>query len=430
MPDDAVFESAPVTLTVVQAKVAGLHAHERNPRRIRPERLEHLMRTLDAEREMLDARPLIALPDGKVIAGNQRLAAARALGWETIPTVFVELDEVRAATWMFLDNRPFGEGDEDFAGELLAELVAGGGDLDLTGFEHTEAAGLLRRLAQRDRDPDEAPPLPGGEPESKPGELYELGAHRLVCGDARDPERLATLMGGEQAAAVWSDPPYGVEYVGRTRKKLTIENDSPEGLGELLRDVFASVASHVEPGGAFYVAAPAGPMGTVFRQQLDAAGWRFHEALVWVKDVFVLGHSDYHYRHEDMLVRPPTWRGEAGPRTPRRLPLARRQRPDSVFEVARPKRSETHPTMKPVESDSRAARELDPAGRDRARPVCRLRLDSDCGRNTRCARVPGRARPGLLRRHPRPPPGLQRWRVKVWWCARWRPRRAGNATVD
>ena len=162
-------------LKIVQAKVAGLRPHERNPRRIRPERLEQLQRTLEAERDMLDARPLIALPDGTVIAGNQRLAAARALGWDTIPTVFADLDEVRAATWMFLDNRPFGEDDEDLAAELLAELAERGGDLDLTGFERTETAALLRRLAQRDKDPDEAPPLPDGEPDSKPGELYQLG---------------------------------------------------------------------------------------------------------------------------------------------------------------------------------------------------------------------------------------------------------------
>ena len=121
--------------------------------------------------------------------------------------------------------------------------------------------------------------------------MYELEAHRLVCGDARDPDTLAKLMGGERAAAVWTDPPYGVRYVGGTKKKLTIENDTPEGPGAPSGQSSPSVGEHVEPGGAFYLAAPAGPLGTVFRQQLDAAGWRFHEALVWVKDVFVLGHS-------------------------------------------------------------------------------------------------------------------------------------------
>ena len=131
-----------------------------------------------------------------------RVQGARELGWETIPTVFVELDEVRAATWMFLDNRSFGEDDEDLAAELLAELQARGGDLDLTGFERAETDALLRRLAHRDKDPDELPPLPEGKPESKLGEVStSLGAHRLMCGDATNPEHVAELLAGAGADA-------------------------------------------------------------------------------------------------------------------------------------------------------------------------------------------------------------------------------------
>src|SRR5207302_895789 len=88
-------------------------------------------------------------------------------------------------------------------------------------------------------DPDDAPPLPAGEPESKPGQVYELGRHRLLCGDATDPEQLALLLGGVEAVVLWTDPPYGVEYVGKTETALTIRNDGAEGLPALLKAAFA-----------------------------------------------------------------------------------------------------------------------------------------------------------------------------------------------
>ena len=178
------------------------------------------------------------------------------------------------------------------------------------------------------------------------------------------------------------------------------KNDEPDGLAELLAAVFLAVGSHVEPGGAFYLAAPAGPLGTVFRQQLDAAGWRFHEALVWVKDVFVLGHSDYHYRHEDVLYG--HLPGEGRPGRGRHAGTRWRgdNAQDSVFEVARPKRSEDHPCMKPVGLIAAQLAELAQARRERPRPVRGQRQHTDRSRNARRARLPRRARPRLLRRDP------------------------------
>src|SRR5207248_7250183 len=141
-------------------------------------------RALADDPEMLRARPLLALPDGTVIAGNQRLRAARELGWQTIPVITVELEPGRARLWALRDNNPYGEWDEPALAELLAELGEGGVDLALSGFGERELDRLLAELPAV-QDPDEAPPLPA-EPESGPGELYELGPHRLLCGDARD----------------------------------------------------------------------------------------------------------------------------------------------------------------------------------------------------------------------------------------------------
>lgn len=142
------------------------------------------------------------------------------------------------------------------------------------------------------------------------------------------------------ADAMWTDPPYGVSYVGKTKDALTIENDdrSSDSLEAFLRDVFALALIHTKAGGAWYVAAPAGPLHLAFASALHELGvWR--QTLTWEKDQFVLGRSDYHYRHEPIFYgwkegAAHTWNG------------GRTQ--DSVLEVPRPRRSAEHPTMKPV----------------------------------------------------------------------------------
>ena len=119
---------------------------------------------------LIPFRPVIARRrDMVVIAGNQRVWGASELGWKTISTVFVDLDDLREATWRFLDNRGFGEDDEDLAAELLAELRERGADLDLTGFARDETDALLRRLAPPGQGPGSCSALAGGEPDSQLG---------------------------------------------------------------------------------------------------------------------------------------------------------------------------------------------------------------------------------------------------------------------
>lgn len=204
------------SLAVVDALLAELRGWDRNPRRIKPARLEQLKAMLVSSPEMLKARPLICLPDGTVIAGNQRLAAAQALGWESIPAVFVDLDEATAIEWAFRDNNPAGESDDDLAALLLADLAERGRALDMTGFAPSELSALLRRVAPKN-DPDAVPPVPE-LPKSKRGEIYELGMHRLMCGDATSAEDVGMLLAGETTALMVTDPPYGVGVDHRWRE--------------------------------------------------------------------------------------------------------------------------------------------------------------------------------------------------------------------
>jgi DNA modification methylase len=332
---------------VVETPLAGLRPWPENPRRIAPARLEDLKRSLRDDPEMLWARPLLALPDGTVFCGNQRLRAARELGMERIPVVVVDVDWQRAQLWALRDNNAWGDWDQPLLAELLAELTAAGVDLALTGFEGREVDRILAGFGSVS-DPDDLPAFPAGEPNSQPGHLYPLGEHQLLCGDARDPEQLRMLMAGEQAELLVTDPPYGVGYVGKTRDALTIRNDDQEGLPTLLRDAFSAVDTVIAPGGRFYIFSPAGPAGTEFRLAVQEVGWHLHQSLVWVKDSIVLGHSDYHFRHEDLLFGWTPGSGRPGRGRHRGTRWFGDNGQSSVLFADRPKRSAEHPTAKPV----------------------------------------------------------------------------------
>jgi len=339
-------KSRVVVEPVVEWPLARLKQWPENPRFIRPHRLTDLMAAMTAEREMLRAKPLWVLPDGTVIAGNQRLAAALALGWTSIPVVVVRgLTAAQVRTWALLDNNQFGDWDETALAGFLSGLLAGGVDAALTGFETRELDTILASLAPV-RDPDETPPLPA-RPESRPGEFYELGVHRLLCDDSTDPTVLARLVGGERVAALVSDFPWGVDYVGKTPEGLRIANDDPAGLPDFLTASFAALDSVLRPNTPFYLFVPSGPAGTEFLLALRAIGWRHRQSLVWAKDAFVLGHGDYHNRHESILYGFTRGSGRVGRGTGHRWYGGNDQ--GSVLFFDRPKRSHDHPTAKPAQ---------------------------------------------------------------------------------
>jgi DNA modification methylase len=187
-----------------------------------------------------------------------------------------------------------------------------------------------------------------GQLDSRPGEIYEIGRHRLLCGDAREPELVAGLLGQERAEALLCDPPYGIDYVGKTKQRLRIRNDNAEGLPDLLTGVFGSVDAVLSPSAPFYVASPVGPRGTVFRTAIDEVGWRFHQELIWVKNSPVVGHSDYHLQHEAFLYGWKPGPGRPGRGRHRGTRWYGDNKQTSVLFFDRPARSSDHPTMKPV----------------------------------------------------------------------------------
>lgn len=281
---------------------------------------------------------------GVILAGNHTYKGAALLEWPTIRCEVIECDDITAAKIVAVDNRAADLGDYD--DRLLAELLGGMDDLTGTGYDDDYLTKLLADLTPTEDDTpvtdnDDVPPAEKRQPTSKAGDVWLLGGHRLAVGDATQPETWQRLLQGETADMVWTDPPYGVAYVGKTKDALTIANDAADedSLAALLHAVFALAVTHTKPGGSWYVAAPPGPIGLLFANDLHRRGI-LRQTLIWVKNQFVLGHSDYHYRHE------PVYYGWT-PGSAHQPPPDRTQ--ESTHFVDRPKASADHPTMKPVE---------------------------------------------------------------------------------
>jgi DNA modification methylase len=327
--------------------VDSLRAHPRNPRKITPARLAALERVLAADPQMLEARPLIALADGTLIAGNQRWRAARALRdagddrFETVPTIHVDLEPERATEWALRDNEGFGVRDDQITAELLQELADAGRNLELTGMTEHDLRKLLDPAAAAG-DAETVPPAPRTA-KSEAGGVYQLGPHLVMCGDATSSEDVTFLLAEQKADIVWTDPPYGVDYVGKTAEALTLAGDRLQepALKHLVRNALQLAHQNSRAGAPIYVAHP-DSASVMFREALDEAGWSLRQVLVWVKQQFVLGRQDYNWQHEPILYG---WKGGAAHTW---LGLLQNERCTTVVREDRPHASADHPTTKPV----------------------------------------------------------------------------------
>jgi len=277
---------------------------------------------------------------GRVVGGHQRVKAAQAEGIETLPVVHVDLDEPSEKQLNLALNRISGDWNEEALARVLAELQVGGADMELTGFKPGELEKYLALLrGPFGPEDDEAPDLPK-EATTKPGDLWELGEHRVLCGDSTDPSTLDQLLGHCRPALLITDPPYGVDYVGKTRDALRIQNDDlgPEKTEQMVTRVLGHAFPKLAAGAAIYLACPAGPHSSSLQRAMLQAGFEWHQTLIWRKDQFVLGRSDYHYQHEPILY---------GWKPGKHYFIADRTR-STVLDIPRPKASRDHPTMKPV----------------------------------------------------------------------------------
>jgi len=311
-----------------------------NPRnwRTHPQAQADALRGVLAEVGIADAVLARELEDGSLLLLDGHLRV-ETMGDQILPVLVLDVDEAEGDKILAtLDPlAAMAEADAVKLDAILREVDTGSPELQAMLAKVAEEAGLYQDEPKEIVE-DEVPEPPV-DPITKPGDLWILGEHRLLCGDSTDAAQVGKLMGGGQADMVLSDPPYGVSYVGKTKDALKVENDEldEEDLTALVVAAFDNAEASCRAGAYWYATVPARPLHILFADDWKRRGI-LRQIMVWAKDSMVLGHSEYHYQHEPILFG---W-----------IPGDRHKNSDrtrtTLWQYDRPKANREHPTMKPV----------------------------------------------------------------------------------
>lgn len=339
-----------------------------NPRVHTERQLRQLRASL---REFGFVSPVLIDADANIIAGHAMVTAALAEGMAQVPCVRVEhLTAAQRKAYMIADNKlaESSHWDDELLDACLQDLFEGGFDLRLTGFGEYRLPDALAT--------DAAPDVPDGgqiiDTTCRRGDLWRLGDHRLLCGDATLQADVERVMQGEKAVLLLTDPPYNVDYHGGTAARLSIQNDNmpAERFEAFLTAAFKAARAVMMPGAAFYIWYGVTSIAE-FLHACSASGLGVRQYLVWVKNQFVLGRQDYNWQHEPCLAGEAAlgdclygwdkrashrWYGGDGQST--------------VYYCDKPQASEDHPTMKPVELFARQIRSSTKRGDILLDPFC------------------------------------------------------------
>jgi DNA modification methylase len=299
--------------------------------------------------------PILVDAANNVIAGHGRLLAARKLGMTEVPVVpMAHLSDTQRRALILADNK-IGENaswENELLGIELAELQEAGVDLGLTGFSAEEWEALIagEETTKDGLTDEDAVPEVSETPISQLGDIWILGEHKLLCGDATKAEDYKTLLGEELVDMTFTDPPYNVNYSNAAKDKLRgknrpILNDNlGEGFGSFLQSACENILTHTK--GAVYVAMSSSELDTL-QSAFRAAGGRWSTFIIWAKNTFTLGRADYQRQYEPILYG---WREGAD-----HFWCGARDQGD-VWNAKKPTKNDLHPTMKPVELVERAVR--------------------------------------------------------------------------
>jgi DNA modification methylase len=316
-------------------KIEAIKANSKNPRVIKDDKFRKLVQSIREFPDMLNKRPLICFTDVDkkyvVLGGNMRLKAAQEIGLKEMPIILADdWTQEQKDEFLIKDNVGFGEWDWDqLANEWDADLLDKWG-LDIPNFDKEV-------LEAEEDDFDTTPPE---IPVTVLGDLYEIGEHRLLCGDSTQTDTFQKLMQGELADMVVTDPPYNVAYEGKTKDALTIDNDNMgnDDFYKFLYDFYSALTTTVKKGGAIYVWHASSEIINFGKAMVDA-GWLLKQQLIWVKNSMVMGRQDYQWKHEPCLYG---WlKGDS-----HKWYSDRKQ--TTVINFDRPNRNSEHPTMKPI----------------------------------------------------------------------------------
>ena len=323
-------------MQAIVAKISDVKVNPNNPRLIKDDKFAKLVQSIKDLPQMLAIRPIVVNTDMIVLGGNMRLKACKEAGLKEVPIIIADnLTEEQQREFLIKDNVSGGEWDwQMLSNDWDTEQLNDWG-LDIPNFETEQ---VLEAVEDDFEVPD------GGiETDIVLGDLFEIGEHRLLCGDSTQTDSFLSLMGGgggELAYMLINDPPYNVAYEGKTKDALTIENDSMgnDEFYKFLYDFYSALTTAVKKGGAIYVWHASSEIVN-FGKALVDAGWLLKQQLIWVKNSMVMGRQDYQWKHEPCLYG---WLEGAS----HKWYADRKQ--TTVIEFDRPNRNGEHPTMKPI----------------------------------------------------------------------------------
>lgn len=317
--------------------------------------------------------PIVATSDGEIINGHTRWKAAKKLKLKTVPVIIADdLTEEQVKAFRLADNKVAEIAQWDI--ELLLSEIDSVDNLDMTLFGFTDQDYTLDDFEDEELDTEDAEEINEQDTQTSAveyGDIYQLGRHRLMCGDSTSIADMEELVDGNKIDLYVTDPPYNVAYEGGTEEAMTIMNDSMDDVSfrQFLKDAFSVADKHLKPGGAFYIW-HADSEGLNFRAAVKETGWLLKQNIIWVKNSIVLGRQDHQWKHEPCLYG---WKDGASHYFVDNRSLATVIEEDednlkemtkgeliayiktmqegsltSVFYEDKPVRNDIHPTMKPL----------------------------------------------------------------------------------
>ena len=316
-----------------QVKINQVKGNPNNPRIIKNDKFKKLVKSIQEFPEMLKLRPIVVDENMIVLGGNMRLKASKDAGLKEVWIEIAEgLTDEQKKEFIVKDNVGFGEWEWDMLANEWDSVQLAEWGLDVWENEDDKVTeGLI--------EDDEIPEVK--ESIVKRGDIWQLGEHRVMCGDSTSSDDVAKLMNGEKADILITDPPYNVDYTGKTKDKLKIQNDkmSDDGFREFLKDTFLNADNVLKEGGVFYIW-HSDSEGYNFRGACHDINWNVRQCLIWNKKSMVMGRHDYHWKHEPCLYG---WKAGAA----HYWGTDRKQ--TTILDFDRPTRSKLHPTTKPIE---------------------------------------------------------------------------------
>lgn len=318
-------------MDIINIALKDLKPYENNPRK-NDDAVKYVAESI---KEFGFKVPIVIDKNNVIVAGHTRYKAAKKLKMSEVPCIIADdLTDEQIKAFRLADNKVAEKAEWDF--DLLNTELDDIIDLDMELFGFEDALQDDAEEAVEDEFEVELP----AEPKSKLGDIYQLGNNRLMCGDSTVLEDVEKLMGGVQADMLLTDPPYNVNYEGKTKDKLKIKNDKMDNdnFRQFLIDAFSNADMVMKPGAVFYIW-HADSEGYNFRGACFDAGWTVMQCLIWNKNSMVMGRQDYHWKHEPCLYG---WKEGAGHL------WASDRKQTTVINFDKPTRNDMHPTMKPI----------------------------------------------------------------------------------